>query len=82
LFVYLFYLCKNHHLNDFDRGQIIGMREAGLSIRDISQRVGRSVSVIVRIWSRWYESGGTDVDLDHNVLEVPQNVKIELFILV
>jgi hypothetical protein len=36
-----------HHLNDFNRGRIIGIREAGLSVGDISQRVGCSVSVMV-----------------------------------
>ncbi|KAH0812868.1 hypothetical protein GEV33_009923 [Tenebrio molitor] len=35
-----------HHLNDFNRGRIIGIREAGLSVGDISQRVGCSVSVM------------------------------------
>ena len=44
-------------LNDFERGRIIGMREAGLSIRDIAARVNRNVATVMRCWSRWSEEG-------------------------
>jgi transposase len=70
-----------HHLNDFDRGCIIGMREAGLSVRHISQRVGRSVSLMVRVWSRWSESEENRRRPGVGRLEAIQGVKIELFVL-
>lgn len=42
-------------LSDFERGRVIGLREGGLSVRDIAQRIGRSVSTISRCWRRWTE---------------------------
>ena len=44
-------------LNDFERGRIIGMREAGLSIRDIAARVNRNVATVMRCRSRWSAEG-------------------------
>lgn len=44
-------------LSDFERGRIIGMREAGLSLREIARRVNRNVSSVLRCWSKWSEEG-------------------------
>lgn len=44
-------------LNDFERGRIVGMKDAGMSFRAIANRIGRSVSTVVRCWSRWSEEG-------------------------
>ncbi|KAI4466314.1 guanylyl cyclase [Holotrichia oblita] len=44
-------------LSDFERGRIIGMREAGLSLREIARRVNRNISTVLRCWSKWSEEG-------------------------
>ena len=44
-----------HQLTEVERGRIIGLREGGLSIRDIARRVGRSVATISLCWRRWTE---------------------------
>lgn len=46
-----------NQLSDFERGRIIGMKEAGFSLREIANRVGRNVSTVSRCWSRWSEEG-------------------------
>lgn len=40
-------------LTPFERGRIIGLREGGLSFRDIARRTNRSVSTIVGCWRAW-----------------------------
>lgn len=45
-----------HQLTPFERGRIVGLREAGLSFRDIANRVGRSVATIALCWRRWREN--------------------------
>lgn len=42
-------------LTDFERGRIIGLREAGWSYRDIAARVGRNATTIMRAWRQWSE---------------------------
>ncbi|KAI4458949.1 abl interactor family member [Holotrichia oblita] len=44
-------------LSDFERGRIIGMREAGFSLREIARRVNRNVSTVLRCWSKWSLEG-------------------------
>ncbi|GFT80454.1 hypothetical protein TNCV_5122041 [Trichonephila clavipes] len=52
-------------LTDFDRGRIIGLREAGWSNRRIGRTLGRSDMVVARCWQQWitegrvYRRGGT-----------------------
>ncbi|GFV77043.1 HTH_Tnp_Tc3_2 domain-containing protein [Trichonephila clavipes] len=54
-------------LTDFDRGRIIGLREAGWSNRRIGRHLGRSDMVVARCWQQWitegrvYRRGGQDV---------------------
>ncbi|RZC34962.1 HTH 38 domain containing protein, partial [Asbolus verrucosus] len=36
-----------HQLNEFDRGRIVGLREAGLSFRNIATRMNRSLSTVL-----------------------------------
>ncbi|GFY32356.1 HTH_Tnp_Tc3_2 domain-containing protein [Trichonephila clavipes] len=40
-------------LTDFDRGRIIGLREAGWSNRRIGHHLGRSDMVVARCWQQW-----------------------------
>ncbi|GFW43796.1 transposable element Tcb2 transposase [Trichonephila clavipes] len=40
-------------LTDFDRGRIIGLREAGWSNRRIGRHLGRSDMVVARCWKQW-----------------------------
>lgn len=42
-------------LSDFERGRLVGLREAGWSYRRIAEQIGREVSVVVRWWRRWSE---------------------------
>ncbi|GFS52739.1 HTH_38 domain-containing protein [Trichonephila clavipes] len=44
-------------LTDFDRGRIIGLREAGWSNRRIGRHLGRSDMVVARWWQQWITEG-------------------------
>ncbi|GFU38496.1 putative DD41D transposase [Trichonephila clavipes] len=44
-------------LTDFDRGRIIGLREAGWSNRRIDRHLGRSDMVVARCWQQWITEG-------------------------
>ncbi|GFU99300.1 transposable element Tcb2 transposase [Trichonephila clavipes] len=44
---------QNEQLTDFDRGRIIGLREAGWSNRRIGRHLGRSDMVVARCWQQW-----------------------------
>ncbi|GFU72302.1 transposable element Tcb1 transposase [Trichonephila clavipes] len=44
-------------LTDFDRGRIIGLREAGWSKRRIGRHLGRSDMVVARCWQQWITEG-------------------------
>ncbi|GFU61118.1 HTH_38 domain-containing protein [Trichonephila clavipes] len=44
-------------LTDFDRGRIIGLREAGWSNRRIGRHLGRSDMVVARCWQQWITEG-------------------------
>ncbi|GFV38395.1 transposable element Tcb2 transposase [Trichonephila clavipes] len=44
-------------LTDFDRGRIIGLREAGWSNRRIGRHFGRSDMVVARCWQQWITEG-------------------------
>ncbi|GFT82894.1 transposable element Tcb1 transposase [Trichonephila clavipes] len=44
-------------LTDFDRGRIIGLREAGWSNRRIGRHLGRSDMVVARCWQQWIIEG-------------------------
>ncbi|GFW23492.1 transposable element Tcb2 transposase [Trichonephila clavipes] len=44
-------------LTDFDRGRIIGLREAGWSNRRIGRHLGRSDMVVARCWQQWIREG-------------------------
>ncbi|GFV62750.1 HTH_Tnp_Tc3_2 domain-containing protein [Trichonephila clavipes] len=44
-------------LTDFDRGRIIGHREAGWSNRRIGRPLGRSDMVVARCWQQWITEG-------------------------
>ncbi|GFV15279.1 HTH_38 domain-containing protein [Trichonephila clavipes] len=44
-------------LTDFDRGRIIGLREAGWSNRRIGRHLGRRDMVVARCWQQWITEG-------------------------
>ena len=44
-------------LSDFERGRIVGMKEAGLSLREIGRRIGRNPVTIMRCWQSWSQEG-------------------------
>lgn len=44
-------------LTDFERGRIVGMREAGWTYRRIAQHVGREVSTVHRCCRQWSAEG-------------------------
>ncbi|GFW50191.1 transposable element Tcb2 transposase [Trichonephila clavipes] len=44
-------------LTDFDRGRIIGLREAGWWNRRIGRHLGRSDMVVARCWQQWITEG-------------------------
>lgn len=44
-------------LSEFERGRIVGLKEAGLSYRDIVARVHRSLDTVVRCCQAWLQEG-------------------------
>lgn len=42
-------------LSAFERGRIVGMREAGMALRVIANRLGRNASTVLRCWRSWTE---------------------------
>ncbi|GFX37294.1 transposable element Tcb1 transposase [Trichonephila clavipes] len=47
-------------VSEFDRGRIVTYRDCGLSFREISSRVGRNQTTVMRICDRWLQEGTTD----------------------
>ena len=43
----------------FERGRIVGFREAGLSYRDIATRIGYAATTVMRLWNQWREEART-----------------------
>ena len=43
----------------FERGKMVGLREAGLSYSDIAARTGHATTTVMRVWSHWRENGRT-----------------------
>ena len=43
----------------FERGRIVGPREAGLSYRDIAARTGHTAMTVMRVWNQWRGEGRT-----------------------
>ncbi|RZC43017.1 HTH 29 domain containing protein, partial [Asbolus verrucosus] len=48
-----------HQLNEFDRGGIVGLREAGLSFRNIATKMNTSLSTVVDSCQAWFQEGRT-----------------------
>ena len=46
-------------MSAFERGRVVGLREAGLSYRDIAAYTGHSATTIMRVWNQWREEGRT-----------------------
>lgn len=44
-------------LTEFERGRIVGLREAGWSNRRIGRHLGRSDMVVARCWQQWITEG-------------------------
>ncbi|UYV67797.1 hypothetical protein LAZ67_5002100 [Cordylochernes scorpioides] len=47
-------------VSEFDRGRIVAYRDCGLYFREISSRVGRNQTTVMRICDRWMQEGTTD----------------------
>ncbi|GFV65332.1 transposable element Tcb1 transposase [Trichonephila clavipes] len=47
-------------VSEFDRGRIVAYRDCGLSFREISSRVGRNQTTVMRICDRWMQEDTTD----------------------
>ena len=43
----------------FERGKMFGLREAGLSYRDIEARTGHAATSVRHVWNQWREEGRT-----------------------
>ena len=43
----------------FERGRMVGFREAGLSYRDTAARTGHAATTAMRVWNQWREEGRT-----------------------
>ncbi|GFU29790.1 transposable element Tc1 transposase [Trichonephila clavipes] len=50
---------KFEQISVFERGRIVGLREAGLSYRAVAARVQRNSSTIMRVWKQWTDEGRT-----------------------
>ena len=43
----------------FERGRMVGLREAGLSYRDIAGRTGHAAMTVMHVWNQWRKEGRT-----------------------
>ncbi|GFX37728.1 transposable element Tc1 transposase [Trichonephila clavipes] len=50
---------KFEQISEFERGRIVGLREAGLSYRAVAARVQRNSSTIMRVSKQWTDDGRT-----------------------
>ncbi|GFU47847.1 transposable element Tc1 transposase [Trichonephila clavipes] len=50
---------KFEQISEFERGKIVGLREAGLSYRAVAARVQRNISTIMRVSKQWTDEGWT-----------------------
>ncbi|GFV84116.1 transposable element Tcb2 transposase [Trichonephila clavipes] len=50
---------KFEQISEFERGKIVGLREAGLSYRAVATRVQRNSSTIMRVSKQWTDEGRT-----------------------
>ncbi|GFX59050.1 transposable element Tc1 transposase [Trichonephila clavipes] len=50
---------KFEQISEFERGKIVGLREAGLSYRAVAARVQRNISTIMRVSKQWTDEGRT-----------------------
>ncbi|GFW12843.1 transposable element Tc1 transposase [Trichonephila clavipes] len=50
---------KFEQISEFERGRIVGLREAGLSYRAVATRVQRNSSTIMRVSTQWTYEGRT-----------------------
>ena len=41
----------------FERGRMVGLREAGLSYRDIAAHTGHAAMTVMCVWNQWREEG-------------------------
>ena len=46
-------------VSTFRWGSMVGLREAGLSYRDIAARTGHAATTVMRVLNQWREEGHT-----------------------
>ncbi|GFT43535.1 transposable element Tc1 transposase [Trichonephila clavipes] len=61
---------------EFDRGRIVAYRDFGLYFRQISNRVGRNQTTVMRTCDRWMQEGTMDRRVDSIHLSAPLHVTI------
>ena len=49
-----------HELSDVEKGQIIGMMEAGVTHNDVARHLNRSRWTVQMWWKRWQTEGHVD----------------------
>ena len=50
---------RYQQVSTFERDRMVGLREAGVSNRDIAARTGHAAKTVVRVWNQWREEGRT-----------------------
>ena len=44
-------------MSAFERGRMVGLREAGLPYRDMADRTAHAAATAMRVWNQWREEG-------------------------
>ncbi|GFX45807.1 transposable element Tc1 transposase [Trichonephila clavipes] len=67
---------KFEQISEFERGKIVGLREAGLSYRAVAARVQRNSSTIMRVSKQWTDEGRKSGSGPQNVTSAPDDRRL------